>query len=91
MVDALRIILLVALAAAALTTAGLTLAWWMEPRRRLHRALDKTLGGSPEVEAVSPAEGAPAPWISTAHRRPCCGIGAPTAWSMTSTRSTAPR
>ena len=57
MVDALRIILLVALAAAALTTAGLTLAWWMEPRRRLHRALDKTLGGSPEVEAVSPAEG----------------------------------
>ena len=57
MVDALRIILLVALAAAALTTAGLTLAWWMEPHRRLRRALDKTLGGSCEVEAVSPAEG----------------------------------
>lgn len=57
MVDALRIILLVALAAAALTTAGLALAWWLEPRRRLRRAIDRTLGRGAEVEALSPAEG----------------------------------
>jgi len=56
-VDALRIILLVALAAAALTTAGLTLAWWMEPERRLRRALKSTLAPSVDVEALSPAEG----------------------------------
>ncbi len=57
MADALRIFLLVALAAAALTTAGLALSWWMEPERRLRRALGKALGAPPEVEAVSPAEG----------------------------------
>lgn len=57
MVETLRLILLVALAAAALTTAGLTLAWWMEPRRRLYRALRKTRDGGPGIEAVSPAEG----------------------------------
>lgn len=57
MVETLRIILLAALAAAALTTAGLTLAWWMEPLRRLRRAMDRALGGPPDVEAVAPAEG----------------------------------
>lgn len=57
MVETLKIILLVALAAAALTTAGLTLAWWLEPHRRLRRALDKALNGPAEAEAVSPAEG----------------------------------
>lgn len=57
MTDALRIFLLVALAAAALTTASLALSWWMEPERRLRRALGKALGAPPEVEAVSPAEG----------------------------------
>ena len=57
MTEALRIFLVVALAAAALTTAGLGLSWWLEPERRLRRALSRTLGGAPEVEAVSPGEG----------------------------------
>ena len=57
MVEILRIILLAGLAAAARTTAGLTLAWWLEPHRRLRRALDRTLNGPAEVEAVSPAQG----------------------------------
>jgi hypothetical protein len=55
--EALRVFLLVALAAAALTTAGLVLAWWMEPVRRLRRILLKSLGATPEAEALSPAEG----------------------------------
>ena len=38
--EALRVILLVCLAAAALTTGALTLNWWMEPERRLRRAID---------------------------------------------------
>lgn len=55
--DAIRIILLAALGAAALTTLGLGLAWWMEPERRLRRALRKALGDGPEAEALSPSEG----------------------------------
>lgn len=57
MAEALRVILLVALAAAALTTAALTLNWWMEPERRLRRAMLKSLGALPEVEAISASEG----------------------------------
>ena len=57
MAEALRVILLVAVAAAALTTAALILAWWMEPVRRMRRALLKSLGATPEAEALSPAEG----------------------------------
>ncbi len=57
MAEALRVILFVALAAAALTTAVLVLAWWMEPVRRMRRALLKSLGATPEAEALSPAEG----------------------------------
>ena len=57
MAEALRLILLVALAAAAGTTAVLGLAWWMEPERRLRRAMLKSLGAPAETEAVSPAEG----------------------------------
>lgn len=57
MAEALRLFLLVALGAAALTTATLALAWWMEPERRLRRAMLKALGGPAETEAVSPAEG----------------------------------
>ncbi|WP_343053301.1 hypothetical protein [Brevundimonas lenta] len=52
-----RVVLLVALAAAALTTGALMLAWWMEPVRRMKRALLKSLGAVPEAEALSPAEG----------------------------------
>ena len=55
--EVLRVILLVALAAAALTTAALTLNWWMDPERRLRRARLKSLGRPPEVEAMAPAEG----------------------------------
>ena len=51
--EALRVILLVALAAAALTTGALALSWWMEAERRLRRAMLKTLGAVPEAEAVS--------------------------------------
>ena len=57
MAEALRVILLIALAAAALTTAALTLNWWMEPERRLRRAMLKSLGALPEVEAISASEG----------------------------------
>ena len=57
MAEALRVVLLVALAAAALTTGALLLAWWMEPVRRMKRALLKSLGVVPEAEALSPAEG----------------------------------
>lgn len=57
MAEALRLILLVALAAAALTTAALAFAWWMEPERRMRRSLVKSLGAPPEVEALSPHEG----------------------------------
>ena len=57
MADALRVVLLVALAAALLTTVALALSWWMEPPRRLHRALQKAMGATPEVETVSPGEG----------------------------------
>ena len=57
MADVLRVILLVALAAAALTTGALILVWWMEPLRRLKRAMAKSLGAPAEAEAWSPAEG----------------------------------
>lgn len=57
MAEALRVVLLAALAAAALTTGALLLAWWMEPVRRMKRALLKSLGVVPEAEALSPAEG----------------------------------
>ncbi|GAA0643191.1 hypothetical protein GGR12_002696 [Brevundimonas lenta] len=55
--EVFRVVLLVALAAAALTTGALMLAWWMEPVRRMKRALLKSLGAVPEAEALSPAEG----------------------------------
>ncbi|MFJ6024780.1 hypothetical protein ACIQC9_09335 [Brevundimonas sp. NPDC092305] len=57
MADALRVILLLALAAALLTTATLLLTWWMEPLRRMKRAMAKSLGAPAEAEAWSPAEG----------------------------------
>lgn len=57
MAEAIRLLLLVALAAVALTTLMLGLAWWMEPERRLRRALLKSLTTLPEVVAISAAEG----------------------------------
>lgn len=55
--EAFRVVLLVGLVAALLTTGALGLSWWMEPDRRLRRALAKALGGASEAEAVSVAEG----------------------------------
>ena len=55
--ETFRVILLIALTAAFLTTGALMLSWWMEPERRLKRALLKTLGVKAETEALSPAEG----------------------------------
>jgi hypothetical protein len=57
MAEVVRVVLLIALAAALLTTLALALSWWMEPPRRIRRALLKALGAAPEVEAVSPREG----------------------------------
>lgn len=57
MAEALRLILLIALGAAALTTAVLAFAWWMEPERRLRRAMSKALASPPETEAYAPSEG----------------------------------
>ena len=57
MAEAFRVILLVCLAAAALTTGALTLNWWMETERRLRRAMLKSLGVAPEAEAISIAQG----------------------------------
>ena len=57
MVGALKAALLIGLLAAALTTLALALSWWMEPERRLRRALLKCLGGPPEAIALSPPEG----------------------------------
>lgn len=57
MSEAVRIILLLALAGAALTTGALALNWWMEPERRLRRALLKSLGVLPQAEAISAQEG----------------------------------
>ena len=55
--EALRVMLLLGLAAAALTTVALTMNWWMEPERRLRRAMLKSLGRAAEAEAFSAAEG----------------------------------
>lgn len=55
--ETLRVILLIALTAAFLTTAILLLGWWMEPMRRLKRTLLKSLGRTADIEALSPAEG----------------------------------
>jgi hypothetical protein len=55
--EAIRLFLLVALVAAAGTTGVLALAWWMEPERRMRRAMVKSLGAPAETEAYSAAEG----------------------------------
>ena len=42
--EAFRVVLLVGLVAALLTTGALGLSWWMQPERRLRRALAKAAG-----------------------------------------------
>lgn len=55
--EAIRLILLIILGAAALTVGAMALSWWMEPNRRLHRAMFKALGRPPQAEAWAPQEG----------------------------------
>lgn len=55
--ETFRVILLIALTAAFLTTGILLLSWWMEPLRRLRRLLLKTMGRVADIDALSPAEG----------------------------------
>lgn len=55
--EVFKVVLLIGLAAAALTTGALALTWWMEPERRLRRAMLKSLGRAAETEAFAPAEG----------------------------------
>ena len=57
MAEVVRVVLLIALAAALLTTLALALSWWMEPSRLMRRALLKALGAAPEVEAMAVGEG----------------------------------
>ena len=46
---ALGAVLIFGVLAAALTTAAMALAWWLEPGRRTIRALTRILGAPPEV------------------------------------------
>lgn len=55
--EAVRLILLIAVVAAALTTASLAFGWWMKPERRLRRAMNRLIGRQGETEAFAPAEG----------------------------------
>ena len=50
---ALGAFLIFAVIAVALTTAAMVLAWWLEPQRRTLRALNRILGGPPEVVAIA--------------------------------------
>lgn len=55
--ELVRVLLLILLAGAALTAAGLFASWWMEDGRRLRRALRKALGVTPESAAIAPGAG----------------------------------
>lgn len=57
MSDVLRTILIVLLAGVAVTTIAMFVSWWLEPARRLRRALRRVLQGVPECEAIDIDEG----------------------------------
>lgn len=57
MSEVLRTILLVLFAGVLVTTAAIFASWWLEPARRLRRALRRVLGGVPECEALDLNEG----------------------------------
>jgi hypothetical protein len=57
MADAVRSLILLALAAVALTAAAALAAWWFETSRRLRRILKRVLKAKPEAEAVDPGQG----------------------------------
>jgi hypothetical protein len=57
MADALRLLILLALAAAGMTAVAALLGWWFEGSRRLRRIVREVVGAKPDVLAVDPAEG----------------------------------
>jgi hypothetical protein len=57
MENALRTLILFALAGAAVSMAAWAIAWRLDPRRQLRRALRRILGGEPDTEAVSARQG----------------------------------
>jgi hypothetical protein len=50
--DALRLILLLAIAGAAVTVMGSGVSWWMDEDRRLNRYIRRSLGGEPDASIV---------------------------------------
>ncbi|HYE43567.1 MAG TPA: hypothetical protein VEA15_09255 [Caulobacteraceae bacterium] len=57
MESAVRTLLLLGLAALALTGGVAGAAWWFEEGRRLRRILKKVLKRTPEAEAIDPGQG----------------------------------
>jgi hypothetical protein len=57
MENALRTLVLFALAGAAVSVGAWIVAWRLDPRRRLRRALRRVLGREPDSEAISAAQG----------------------------------
>jgi hypothetical protein len=55
--DALRLLLLVAIAGTAVTAAGSAAAWWMDEERRLYRYLRQALGGEPQAVLIAQGRG----------------------------------
>jgi hypothetical protein len=57
MENVLRTLVLFALAGAAVSVGAWFVAWRLDPRRRLRRAMRRMLGREPDSEAISPAQG----------------------------------
>jgi len=57
MENALRTLVLFALAGAAVSAGAWFVAWRLDPRRRLRRAMRRVTGREPDSEAISPAQG----------------------------------
>ena len=57
MTEIFRTLLLIVLAGTAVTFVAIFASWWFEGARRLQRALKRVLGGPPQGEALSPAQG----------------------------------
>jgi hypothetical protein len=57
MENALRTLVLFALAGAAVSAGAWLVAWRLDPRRRLRRAMRRVLEREPDSEAISPAQG----------------------------------
>ena len=57
MENALRTLVLFALAGAAVSVGAWFVAWRLDPRRRLRRALRRVLPNEPDAEAIAPKQG----------------------------------